>query len=134
MFNWSFRLGFPDLIMVRLIASNLICLELLTGLDVGLMALTSTLKTFRCSIYKMATVSEFFYCNKLKVMSDYIVKILRFMCFLVNCVGIRNWKILWPLVNAFLSILVIKGSYQMNEVRHDLCKNFDVLWIKRMIN
>ena len=38
----------------------------------------------------MATVSEFFYCNKLKVMSDGIAKILRFMCFLVNGDGIRN--------------------------------------------
>ena len=39
-----FWLGLSDLIVLRLIVGNLICLELLTDLDVGLMALTSTLK------------------------------------------------------------------------------------------
>ena len=29
--NWSFWLGFSDLIMARLIAGNLLCLELLTN-------------------------------------------------------------------------------------------------------
>ena len=102
--------------MVRLIAGNLICLELLTGLDVGLMALTNTLKKFRCSIYKMATVSEFFCCNKLKLMSGCIVKILMFYVFSCKwCCCKKIEKILWLLVNAFLSILVIKGSYRMNE-------------------
>ena len=41
LFDW----GFCYLIVVKLIAGNLICLELLTGLDVGLMALTSTLRS-----------------------------------------------------------------------------------------
>ena len=62
-----------------------------------------------------------------KLMSGCIVKFSGFMYFLANGVGIRNRKILWLLVIAFLSILVMKGSYRMNEVRHDLCKNLDVL-------
>ena len=47
--------------MARLIAGNLLCLELLTGLDVGLMALTSTLKSLDVVHIKMAIVSEFLY-------------------------------------------------------------------------
>ena len=39
-----FWLGLSDLIMVRLIAGNLLCLELLTEFDVDLMALTKHLK------------------------------------------------------------------------------------------
>ena len=107
MFDWSFGLGFPDPLVVRLIASNLLCLELLTGLDVGLMALTSTLKKFRCSTYKMAIVSEFFCCNKLKLMSVCIIKFSSYMWLLANCVVV-NWKGLWLSVNALLSILVLK--------------------------
>ena len=78
-------MGFPDLLVVRLIVGNLHCLELLTGLDVGLMALRSTLKKFRCSTYKMAIVSEFFCCNKLKLMSVCIVKFSGYMWLLANC-------------------------------------------------
>jgi len=37
-------LGFPDLLVVRLIAGNLPCLEMLTEFDVGLMALAKHLK------------------------------------------------------------------------------------------
>ena len=71
--------------MVRLIAGNLLCLELLTEFDVGLMALKKRLKV-QCSTYKMAIVSEFFCCNKLKLMSVCIVKFSGYMWLLANCV------------------------------------------------
>ena len=79
-------MGFPDLLVVRLIAGNLHCLELLTGLDVGLMALTSTLKSLDVVHIKWKTVSEFFCCNKLKLMSVCIVKFSGYMWLLANCV------------------------------------------------
>ena len=74
--------------MVRLIAGNLLCLELLTEFDVGLMALTKRLKV-QCSTYKMATASEFFCCNKLKLMSVCIVKFSSYMWLLANCVVVN---------------------------------------------
>ena len=45
---------------------------------------------------------NFFYCNKLKLMSVCIVKFSGYMCLLANCVVV-NWKGLWLCVNAYLS-------------------------------
>ena len=76
-----FWLGLSDLIMARQIVGNLPCLELLTDFGCWSYGIDKALKKFKCSIYKIAAVSEFFCYNKLKLISNCIVKILKFYVF-----------------------------------------------------